>query len=301
MPTHQFSRLEYVRKPFERRMENKREYFLRISDSKEFLARFKDFMRINMQLRPSTVKHTAQDIKRFLKKSGNVISYEAVADYLKGYLDKAPKTYNQQLTSLRRFIRDFLGAGSLIASFKMAPVDEPKESTDITKDQVRKGFKAQPDTLSKAIYLFTATTGLRKGEILSLLKENVDFKTRTVRPKHFTRKKRSGITFYNKETEKWLKKYLNERKDDDPRLFVISDRKWKKVWKRATEAAGVKITSQVLRLWFSTEMGELGVPDRYVDVFQGRAPRSVIAKHYTGKGLHRLKRIYDKANLKVLS
>jgi len=48
-------------------------------------------------------------------------------------------------------------------------------------------------------------------------------------------------------------------------------------------------------------MGELGVPDRYVDVFQGGAPRSVIAKHYTGQGLERLERIYDKANLKVLS
>jgi len=47
-------------------------------------------------------------------------------------------------------------------------------------------------------------------------------------------------------------------------------------------------------------MGELGVPDRYVDVFQGRAPRTVIAKHYTGKVLERLKRIYYKAGLKIL-
>jgi len=46
-----------------------------------------------------------------------------------------------------------------------------------------------------------------------------------------------------------------------------------------------------LRLWFSTEMGELDVPDRYVDVFQGRAPRTVIAKHYTGKGFERLNMI----------
>jgi hypothetical protein len=47
-------------------------------------------------------------------------------------------------------------------------------------------------------------------------------------------------------------------------------------------------------------MGELGVPGRYVDVFQGRAPRSVLARHYTGKGIQRLKRIDDKAELKVL-
>jgi len=46
-------------------------------------------------------------------------------------------------------------------------------------------------------------------------------------------------------------------------------------------------------------MGELGVPDRFVNIFQGRAPRSVLAKHYTGKGLETLKRIYDKANLRV--
>ena len=54
-------------------------------------------------------------------------------------------------------------------------------------------------------------------------------------------------------------------------------------------------------VWFATEMGELGVPDRFVDIFQGRAPRSVLRKHYTGKGLERLKRIYDNPDLKVLS
>jgi integrase/recombinase XerD len=254
-----------------------------------------------MRLEPPTVQHTLQDVRRFLERSRYIVSYEAVAEYLKSYLGKAPKTYNGQITSLRRFIRDFLGDGDLISSFKMAPVDDPQESTDVTKAQIREGFYAQPDVKSKAIYLFTATTGLRKSEILSLLKEDVDFKTRAVRPNHFTRKKRSGVTFYNEEAEEWLKKYLSERSDDDPKLFIISDREWRKIWKRASKAANVTITAQVLRLWFSTEMGELGVPDRYVDAFQGRAPRSVIAKHYTGKGLCRLERIYEKAGLKVLS
>ena len=46
-------------------------------------------------------------------------------------------------------------------------------------------------------------------------------------------------------------------------------------------------------------MGEHCVVDRLIDIFQGRAPRTVLAKHYSGKGLLRLKRIYDKANLKV--
>ena len=148
--------------------------------------------------------------------------------------------------------------------------------------------------------MFTATTGLRKGEILGLQKNQVNFETRTVIPMHFTRKKRSGIAFYNDETAVWIEKYLQTREDDSQRLFVVSDRQWKKIWKQASESAGVSVTSKVLRAWFSTEMGELGTPDRFIDIFQGRAPRSVLAKHYTGKRLQRLKRIYDKANLKII-
>ena len=82
---------------------------------------------------------------------------------------------------------------------------------------------------------------------------------------------------------------------------MISDRQWRKIWISASKSAVTRITSKILRAWLSTELGELGVPDRFVDVFQGRAPRSVLAKHYTGKGLERLKRIYEKANLKVLA
>jgi len=36
-------------------------------------------------------------------------------------------------------------------------------------------------------------------------------------------------------------------------------------------------------------------------MFQERAPEIVLAKHYTEEGLEGLKRIYDKAELRVLS
>jgi len=232
--------------------------------------------------------------------SNYIVNYENVRHYLESYIPKAAKTYNTQITSLRRFIRDFLQVPKLIMSFKMAPVDEWAFAKELpSKSQIRLGFEGLEETKAKAIYLFTATTGLRKGEILALQKSQVNFETRSVIPKHFTRKKRSGITFFNAETAIWLQKYLKKRKDESQKLFVVSDRQWKKIWKIASEKARVSITSKVLRAWFSTEMGELGVADRFIDVFQGRAPRTVLAKHYTGKGLLRLKRIYDKADLKV--
>jgi len=55
-----------------------------------------------------------------------------------------------------------------------------------------------------------------------------------------------------------------------------------------------------MRDFFSQEMGKAFVPDRYIDIFQGRAPRNVLAKHYTPQGIRMLKEIYDKASLKVL-
>jgi len=60
------------------------------------------------------------------------------------------------------------------------------------------------------------------------------------------------------------------------------------------------ITPQVLREWFTTEMARLKVPDRYVDAFCGRIPRSVLARHYTDYSPNVPKEIYDSVNLQVL-
>jgi len=45
----------------------------------------------------------------------------------------------------------------------------------------------------------------------------------------------------------------------------------------------------------------VSVADKFIDVLPDGASSTVFAKHYTGKGLQRLKRIYEKANLKVLN
>ncbi|MDH5782918.1 MAG: integrase [Candidatus Bathyarchaeota archaeon] len=272
----------------------------RVRISEKHLIDFEEFLRINLRLAPTTVQKTLEDAKRFLEKSNYIVSYHTVLNYLKGYINNAPKTYNAQITSLRRFIKVFLGCAEIISTFKMSPVDEVQKPIKLpTKEQLRKGFETQEDVRAKAIYLFTAKSGLRRCEILALLKENVNLKLRSVIPNHYTRKKRSGITFYDSETEKWLNKYLQIRTDNDPRLFVISDRQWRKIWRYASKIAKTKIAPQILRVWFSTEMGEQLIPDRFIDIFQGRAPRSVLAKHYTGKELLRLKRIYEKANLSL--
>jgi integrase len=267
----------------------------------ETIDTFAEFMTVNMRLEKRTVRETKSNIRRYLESSNYIVNYETVSKFLKGYMTKSSRTYNAQLTSLRRFVRDFLHAPESVLDFKMAPIDLlGKNITLPTKEQLKKGFEALTDDGERALFLFTLSTGLRRSEILGLTKDKIDFKIRSVIPLHFTRVKRSGITFYNAETEEYLSRYLSAR-PDDTKVFRLCPKKCKLMWRKASEAAGIKITPQVLRILFSTELGEQLVPDRFVDVFQGRAPRSVIAKSYTAKGILRLETIYEKTNLNILS
>ena len=47
-----------------------------------------------------------------------------------------------------------------------------------------------------------------------------------------------------------------------------------------SEETGVKVTVQMLRRWFASEMSRLGVDGEYIDAFCGRTPTSVLEKHY---------------------
>jgi intergrase/recombinase len=84
-------------------------------------------------------------------------------------------------------------------------------------------------------------------------------------------------------------------------MFPMSNIVSHGLWKEAKRKMGLDITPQRLREWFCCEMVSKGVSDSYVDSFCGRIPRRILAKHYLDYSPERMKEIYDKANLKVLS
>lgn len=154
--------------------------------------------------------------------------------------------------------------------------------------------------MARAMFLLFATSGLRRNELLGLLRENIDLEKRMIIPgKQSSRTKRTYVTFFNGEASEVLKKILPE--DPKARVFPVSPMYFRKKAERIHKKTGVKIGPLILREWFSSEMGELNVPDRFVDAFCGRVPKSVLAKHYTDYAPMKLKRIYEKANLKVLT
>jgi integrase len=272
-----------------------------IRDINWAVSDFWQHCKIEERLSDKVCKDYRNVTHRFLLSCNGVVSRQSIRQFLEPYLHKAPKTYNNIIDGLRAFIERYLQKQELIDGFKHTHVSDNFDRQLPTKEQLKKGFEALETDKERAIYLFYVTTGLRRSEALNLNKTDVDLETRCAKSKHDTRTKRAGVSFYNSECETYLKNYLNSRKDDNNRLFRIGYRESLQIWKKASRAAEFKITPQVLRKWNSTELGEQMVPDRFVDVFQGRAPRSVLAKHYTGKGLERLKRIYDKADLEVIT
>lgn len=81
-----------------------------------------------------------------------------------------------------------------------------------SKEDLQRFYEALEKPIEKALFLFYATTGLRKREVLSLKLSDVDFNKRMVMLNcHNGQTKQSYVSFYNEETEKTLHEYLANR------------------------------------------------------------------------------------------
>ncbi|MDI6820030.1 MAG: tyrosine-type recombinase/integrase [Candidatus Hodarchaeaceae archaeon] len=269
----------------------------------DVLEKFKKFCTIDLSLSEATAQDHCREIKRFLRwLNGAEVSTDVIRDYLAGFKDSSASTRANILKAFRRFFRDFLGRGEIVATFKL-PRQEFKPKRVPTKEELKRFYEALKRPFERAVFLMLATSGLRRDEVASLKIGDIDLDKRMVLPNvTSTITKKRWASFFNREAEQALREYLNGRDvSADQRLFPWRSSRIDRWFKRASEASGVKITPQILRDWFCSEMGELGVADRYVDAFCGRVPRSVLARHYTDFSPERLKRIYDGAGLKVLS
>jgi integrase len=229
------------------------------------------------------------------------LSLGTLREYLSQFSGKNPYTYANALKSLKVFCRDFLRRPELVESFKF-PQAPFKPKTIPTKKELQQFYQALDSSKDSALFLLYATSGLRRHETLSLSMEDIDFTTCMVKPKpHNGRTKNTWLTFFNNECVQALKEYLSTRRDSNPKLFPMSRFDEEHLWFDARAKTGIALTPQMLREYFCNELGSLGVQDRYIDAFCGRVPKSVLARHYSDYSPERLREIYQKADLKVLS
>jgi len=231
------------------------------------------------------------------------VTTDDVRNYLKTFDGLSQYAYSNALKALKVFFRDFMKAGYLVESFRFPsiaynPIIVP------SKEEMQIFYGNLETTEERALFLLYATSGLRRTEVLSLLVNDIDFNKRMIIPRtgrneRTGRTKRMWVSFFNEEAEKDLLLHLKD--STSSRIFAVPSSTLAWGWSKISKRIEIHVSPTVLRAWFATEMGELGVQDRYIDAFCGRVPKSILARHYTDYSPERLKRIYDKAGLKVLS
>jgi integrase len=263
------------------------------------LESFRLFAMAKLNLSKLTASQYICKVRPFLEGRDSVSDRDAQTYIQKKKETCSPDYVSNVISAFKAYFRDYKGF-RFMDSYKH-PSGPLRMKEEIEPKTVRTFIKAIDNLTVKCAALLLATSGLRKGEVLDLRKDDINRKLRSVIPKcHSGETKHSGISFYNAEAEKCLRKYERTCSSESDKLFVIGHETFLRAWNQAREKTGLALKPKDLRDFFSQEMGKAFVPDRYIDIFQGRAPRNILAKHYTPQGLRLLRRIYDKAHLRLL-
>jgi integrase len=255
---------------------------------------FLKFCEVDLRLKHSTAMSYRYTMRKYLG------CHRFIAEEMRDHLSEIENgyTYNDHL---KAFIANSRFLNLEPPKFRFSRVDPPLRIPPSRKD-LRQFYDAIDEDYEKLAFLGFVATGLRRNELLEVRLSQINQDSRTIIPNHQSTTKRSHITFYNAEFQELLEPWLSKRctKHSD-KLFSISGASKSVLFMIAQKRTGLRITPQDLRFWFANEMARLGVPDRFIDAFQGRVPRSILARHYSDYSMDNLKAIYDRAGLTVLT
>lgn len=268
------------------------------------IQKFRRFLEVDLQRKQRTVYGHIRHITRFLEWLGDrPVSRGVLREYLDPFRAQAASTYANQLKSLKIFFRDYKEWPDLVSTFRF-PEKQIKAPRIPDKAKLQQFYKVleRLDLRAACYFLLYATSGWRFLEVFALHREDVDLNAKTLTPRVKSSSTKGRLVgFFNEETKDILGKYLATRADRSPKLLPINQGRLRALWRQASDACGFLIQPQDLREWFCEEMDNLGVSERWIDAFCGRVPKSVLAKHYSDYAPEKLKKIYDRAGLKVLS
>ena len=268
-------------------------------DPDEFLDEFEQTCRVDWGQADSTVKEKmryAEKLVDHLDGHPLTASKQELREFVSQYDDhNATKT-------VRVIYRRYFDS-DIADSFKIQP-STPKPKKVPKKDELQQVYDALDSDPDRVAFLLLATSGMRRRELMELTPGDLEPEDRAIYPStedgHTT--KQQWVTFYNTEVEdRLLDTYDLQAMAQDETFLDCSGRTLTRHIREASQEAGpMKVTPQVLRVWFCNEMNHLGVADRYIDAFCGRTPKSVLAKHYSDYTPRKLQEVYEDAEISVL-
>jgi site-specific recombinase XerD len=202
-------------------------------------------------------------------------------------------TQNYYLIALRNLLKYFTDRGILslpaerikLARFKT----EERAIKFLSLDQVKKLLEAPNVSQStglrdRAILESLFSTGLRVSELASLNRDQLKIteKTKDLEIVIIGKGGRSRPVYFSNRAVNWLRKYLNERKDQEKALFInykgplnaskrLSPRSIESIVKKYAILAGIPTftTPHTLRHSFATDLLQKGVDLRTIQEFLG--------------------------------
>jgi len=225
------------------------------------------------------------------------------------------KTQNYYLIALRNLLNYF--ADRDIISLPADKVKLAKDKTDqvvrfLSLSQVEKLLLA-PNTShniglrDRAILESLFSTGLRVAELVSLNRDQIKIRddTKDLEIGIIGKGGRARTVYFSERTVKWLKKYLETRKDNDKALFInyrpgkndidsltsrrLTSRSMERILEKYSKIAGIPImaTPHTLRHSYATDLLNQGVDLRTVQEFLGHKniATTQIYTHITNKRL----------------
>jgi len=262
----------------------------------EVIHEFELICRAQHDNAPKTIKDQGRALSKLLRILGapGIFTKEDIMNGLAS-MSKADRVHATK--AIRKLLKA-IGREDMVKGLKIPSYGARKWHLP-SDEELRLFYEALDREDAKLAFRLLAETGLRKNEILKARVGDIDWDHMAIIPNRATATKRSGIGFFTPETAELLREAV-KGKDPDDLIFPYRSDIWlRKAFKRAERATGVKVCPQMLRVRFADKMGEVDIPDRYVDILQGRAPTSVLARHYTPSGLKKLRSKWSKASLKV--
>ena len=243
-----------------------------------------------------TYKNNIKNMLEHVNKNITEITYQDLKGYMAyGKLVRKWKdrTYNSKLISIRSFF-------SFLYAEDMLP-DNPAKKLKETKVEYRIGPTLQPeqremvrcaceDELELALCDMLYVTGVRVSELCGMNRSDVDFNRKTAIVYGKGRKERQVCL--NGQVALHLWRYLQNRKDDNPALFVSNRKPYnrigdqtvrnilKRIKARDMELDGVKVTPHVFRRTVGTDMINRGAPVEMVKEVLGHEKVDTTLKCY---------------------
>lgn len=248
------------------------------------------------------------DYRLFLSRKENQLTKQNLKRITQSYF----------LVALRAFLK-FLskrGIKTLPADQVELPKKEPRPLKFLDPEQVERLLNA-PDPLKKiglrdkAMLETLFSTGLRVAELISLNRDQINFKTDEVGVIGKGNKPR--VVFLSDRAKKWLGEYLAGRKDLDPALFIrfkdhqagngslrLSTRSVERIVEAYAKGVGlaIKPTPHTLRHSFATDLLIHGADLRSVQEMLGHTSVATtqIYTHVTNKQLKEVHKAFHSGN-----